>query len=106
MATDMVPNHMGIYSRWVIEPPDWFIQLDHPPFPAYRYTGANLSQDDRVEIQIEDGYWDRRDAAVVFRHHDRWTGQDRFIYHGNEARACPGTTRRISTFSSTRFARP
>ncbi|HQI82426.1 MAG TPA: alpha-amylase family glycosyl hydrolase, partial [Deltaproteobacteria bacterium] len=89
MATDMVPNHMGIYSRWVIEHPEWFIQLESPPFPAYRYTGPNLSQDDRVVIQIEDGYWDRRDAAVVFRRHDRWTGQDRYIYHGNDGTSMP-----------------
>ncbi|MCU0576058.1 MAG: alpha-amylase, partial [Desulfobacterota bacterium] len=89
MATDMVPNHMGIYSRWVIEHPDWFIQLDHPPFPAYRFTGANLSGDDRVEIQIEDGYWSRTDAAVVFRRHDRYTGQTRYIYHGNDGTSMP-----------------
>ena len=89
MATDMVPNHMGVYSRWVMEHPDWFIQLDHPPFPAYRYSGANLSHDDRVEIQIEDGYWDRRDAAVVFRRHDRWTGSTRYIYHGNDGTSMP-----------------
>ncbi|HPR56333.1 MAG TPA: alpha-amylase family glycosyl hydrolase [Deltaproteobacteria bacterium] len=89
MATDMVPNHTGIYSRWVIEHPDWYIQLEYPPFPAYRYTGANLSHDERVEIQIEDGYWSRTDAAVVFRRHDRWTGQTRFIYHGNDGTSMP-----------------
>ncbi len=89
MATDMVPNHMGIYSRWVIEHPDWFIQLDHPPFPAYRFTGTNLSGDERVEIQIEDGYWDRRDASVVFKRHDRYTGQSRYIYHGNDGTSMP-----------------
>jgi glycosidase len=89
MATDMVPNHMGIYSKWIIEHPDWFIQLDHSPFPGYRFTGANLSGEDRVEIQIEDGYWDRRDAAVVFRRHDRYTGQTRYIYHGNDGTSMP-----------------
>jgi glycosidase len=89
MATDMVPNHMGIYSKWVIEHPDWFIQLDHSPFPGYRFTGANLSGEDRVEIQIEDGYWDRRDAAVVFRRHDRYTGNNRYIYHGNDGTSMP-----------------
>src|SRR2546426_122992 len=26
MAGDMVPNHMGIYSRWVVERPDYVIQ--------------------------------------------------------------------------------
>ena len=33
LASDMVPNHVGIYSRWVIEHPDWFVSLDHNPFP-------------------------------------------------------------------------
>ncbi|HPC48316.1 MAG TPA: alpha-amylase family glycosyl hydrolase, partial [Deltaproteobacteria bacterium] len=89
MATDMVPNHMGIYSRWVLEHPDWFIQLDHPPFPSYRFTGPNLSLDERYEIQIEDGYWNRSDAAVVFRWHDRHTGRTRYIYHGNDGTSMP-----------------
>jgi len=34
LASDMVPNHMGIYSRWVVEHPGWFLQSDYPPFPA------------------------------------------------------------------------
>ena len=39
LASDMVPNHMGIDSRWVIEHPERFISLDEPPYPAYRSTG-------------------------------------------------------------------
>ncbi|MEN6448229.1 MAG: alpha-amylase family glycosyl hydrolase [Syntrophaceae bacterium] len=89
MATDMVPNHVGIYSKWIVEHPDWFIQLDHSPFPAYSFTGPNLSEDDRVVVQIEDGYWDRRDAAVVFRRIDTYTGQTRYIYHGNDGTSMP-----------------
>jgi glycosidase len=89
MATDMVPNHVGIYSKWVVEHPDWFIQLDHPPFPAYRFTGGNLSDDERVEVYIEDGYWSRSDAAVVFKRVDRWTGDVRYIYHGNDGTSMP-----------------
>jgi len=89
LATDMVPNHMGIFSRWVIEHPDWFIQLPHPPFPGYRFTGPNLSEDERVELYIEDGYWDRRDAAVVFKRVDRFTGDTRYIYHGNDGTHMP-----------------
>ena len=89
LATDMVPNHMGIFSRWVIEHPDWFIQLPHPPFPGYSFTGPNLSEDDRVELYIEDGYWDRRDAAVVFKRVDRFTGDTRYIYHGNDGTHMP-----------------
>ena len=35
LASDMVPNHMGIDSRWVIEHPEWFLSLPEPPYPAY-----------------------------------------------------------------------
>src|SRR5262249_3744113 len=38
LASDMVPNHMGIDSPWVIDHPDWFIALDHSPFPSYRFS--------------------------------------------------------------------
>ncbi|HOO46590.1 MAG TPA: alpha-amylase family glycosyl hydrolase, partial [Deltaproteobacteria bacterium] len=89
IGTDMVPNHMGIYSRWVIEHPERFLQLGHSPFPSYSFTGENLSHDDRVEIRIEDGYWDRRDAAVVFQRVDRYTGDVRYIYHGNDGTSMP-----------------
>ncbi|MGD2144888.1 MAG: alpha-amylase family glycosyl hydrolase, partial [Anaerolineae bacterium] len=33
LASDMVPNHMGIDSRWVVEHPDRFISLNRSPFP-------------------------------------------------------------------------
>ncbi len=89
LASDMVPNHMGIYSRWVIEHPQWFMQLDYPPFPAYRFTGQNLSQDPRVTLQIEDGYWNHSDAAVVFKRTDNWTGDAKYIYHGNDGTSMP-----------------
>ena len=89
LGTDIVPNHMGIYSKWVIEHPERFVQLDHPPFPGYRFTGPELSDDPRVSLQIEDGYWSRRDAAVVFMRRDRWTGNTKYIYHGNDGTSMP-----------------
>jgi glycosidase len=89
LASDMVPNHMGIDSRWVIEHPDWFLSVDRPPFPAYAYNGPDLSGDERVGIQIEDRYYDRADAAVVFKRTDRWTGDARYIYHGNDGTSFP-----------------
>jgi len=89
LACDVVPNHTGIYSKWVKEHPDWFVQLDHPPFPAYNYTGPNLSFDYDQEIQIDNGYWDHRDAAVVFRHRDCHSGRVRYIYHGNDGTHMP-----------------
>jgi len=84
LASDMVPNHTGIYSKWIIEHPDWFIQLDYSPFPGYNFNGPNLSDDERVGIYLEDGYWSRRDAAVVFKRVDHWTGGVKYIYHGND----------------------
>jgi len=89
LASDMVPNHVGIDGRWVIEHPDWFLSLPRPPYPGYSYTGPDLSSDPRVCIQIEDHYWDGTDAAVVFRRLDRHTGGDRFIYHGNDGTSMP-----------------
>ncbi|HWP64011.1 MAG TPA: alpha-amylase family glycosyl hydrolase, partial [Candidatus Binatia bacterium] len=89
LASDMVPNHMGIDSRWVIEHPEWFLSLPEPPFPSYTFSGPDLSDDPRVGIFIEDHYWDGSDAAVVFRRHDRRTGEDRYIYHGNDGTSLP-----------------
>ena len=89
LASDMVPNHMGIFSRWVLEHPDWFIQLDYPPYPGYQFNGTDLSGDERVGLFIEDGYWSHRDAAVVFKRVDRWTGSVRYIYHGNDGTSMP-----------------
>ena len=89
VACDMVPNHMGLDSRWVVEHPGWFIQADRPPFPNYRFTGPDLSSDPRVAIRIEDGYWERSDAAVVFQRTDRATGEVRYFYHGNDGTSMP-----------------
>ena len=89
MASDMVPNHVGIDSRWVIEHPDWFISLPYSPFPAYTFTGVDLSADARVGIYLEDHYYDRTDAAVVFKRVDHWTGDAIYIYHGNDGTTMP-----------------
>jgi glycosidase len=89
LASDMVPNHMGIDSPWVIEHPEWFISLDQSPFPSYRFTGEDLSGDPRVGIYLEDHYYDRSDAAVVFKWVDRRSGRERYIYHGNDGTRMP-----------------
>ncbi|HEV2619216.1 MAG TPA: alpha-amylase family glycosyl hydrolase, partial [Acidobacteriaceae bacterium] len=84
LASDMVPNHMGIDSPWVIEHPDWFIHRWESPFPAYSFNGPDLSTDSRVEIKIDDHYYDQTDAAVAFRLRHHSTGETRYIYHGND----------------------
>ena len=89
LASDMVPNHMGIDSDWVINHPDWFIQTGYPPFPTYNFSGEDLSNDERVGIFIEDGYWNNSDAAVVFKRLDRYTGNVRYVYHGNDGTSMP-----------------
>jgi glycosidase len=89
LASDMVPNHVGIYSRWVVEHPDWFVSLDYCPFPSHSFNGPDLSDDGRVGIFIEDHYYDRSDAAVVFKRLDRWTGSEKYIYHGNDGTSMP-----------------
>jgi glycosidase len=89
LASDMVPNHMGIDSKWVSEHPDWFIALDHSPFPSYRFSGPDLSRDGRVGIFLEDHYYTRTDAAVVFKRVDRHTGSEKYVYHGNDGTSMP-----------------
>ena len=84
LASDMVPNHMGIDSSWVIEHPEWFLARPESPFPVYSFEGPDLSTDSRVEIKIEDHYYDQTDAAVVFRLRHHRDGSTRFMYHGND----------------------
>ncbi len=89
LASDMVPNHMGIDSHWVMDHPDWFISQDYSPFPSYSFNGVNLSWDDRVGIYVEDHYFNNTDAAVVFKRVDHWSGQQKYIYHGNDGTSMP-----------------
>jgi glycosidase len=89
LASDMVPNHMGIDSSWVIEHPEWFMSRPDSPYPSYRFEGPDLSRDGRVEIKIEDHYYEQSDAAVVFRRRDKWTGETTYVYHGNDGTSFP-----------------
>lgn len=89
LAADMVPNHMGIDSNWVYDHPEWFIQLNYSPYPGYTFSGQNLSNHPDIEIKIEDHYYDRSDAAVVFLYRNRTSGEYRFIYHGNDGTSMP-----------------
>jgi glycosidase len=89
LGSDMVPNHTGIDSRWIIEHPDRFLQLPYPPFPTYNYNCGNLSGRDDITVQIEEHYFTRSDAAVVFKRIDNRSGETRYIYHGNDGTSMP-----------------
>ncbi|MDR2941282.1 MAG: alpha-amylase [Treponema sp.] len=89
LGSDMVPNHTGIDSRWMVEHPDRFLQLPYPPFPTYNYNCGNLSGRDDITVQIEEHYFSRSDAAVVFKRIDNRTGDTRYIYHGNDGTSMP-----------------
>ncbi len=89
LASDMVPNHMAIDSRWVHHHPDWFLQAKEPPFPSYTYNGPNLSTEEHLGIYIEDRYYDKTDAAVTFKRVDFRHDDVRYIYHGNDGTSYP-----------------
>jgi glycosidase len=89
LASDMVPNHMGIDGKWVIEHPDWFVQLPYSPFPVYTFDGPNLSDTPGVGIYLEDHYYSKTDASVVFQRRNFDTGEVRYIYHGNDGTSMP-----------------
>ena len=89
LASDMVPNHTGLDSDWLKHNPDWYISTDHPPFPAYSFEGGDLSEDQEISIHLEDHYYSRSDAAVVFKHYDHRNGHARYVYHGNDGTSMP-----------------
>jgi len=89
LAADMVPNHMGVYSNWIINYPDRFLSLGYSPFPSYTFSGPNLSKDHRIGIYLEDHYYSQDDAAVVFKRVDHQSGAEQYIYHGNDGTSMP-----------------
>jgi glycosidase len=89
LSADMVPNHMGIDSQWVIEHPDWFLSLPYSPYPSYTFAGPDLSPDPRIGIFLEDHYYTKSDASVVFKRIDHWTGETHYLYHGNDGTSMP-----------------
>jgi len=89
LSADMVPNHMGIDSKWVMEHPDWFLSLPYSPYPNYQFQSEDLCDDPRVGVILEDHYYSHSDAAVVFKRIDYWSGDAQFIYHGNDGTSMP-----------------
>ncbi len=89
LASDMVPNHTGIDSDWMMDHPDRFVQVPDAPYPGYTFNGENLSSRSDTGIFLEDHYYDKTDAAVVFKYVHYPTNTVRYIYHGNDGTSMP-----------------
>lgn len=89
LAADMVPNHTSVDSPAIYENPDRYLQLNYCPFPNYSFSGVSLSGSDKYGVFLEDHYFDRTDAAVVFKYEDYETHKVRYIYHGNDGTNMP-----------------
>ncbi len=89
LSSDMVPNHVGIDSDWTRHHPERLLGVSECPYPGYSFFSDDLSGDESVDIRLEDHYWNKSDAAVVFQRRDPKTGECRFIYHGNDGTSMP-----------------
>lgn len=89
LASDMVPNHTGMDSEWVVNRPDLFVQRRDLPSPSYTFNGENLSWDPNVGVWLEDHYYNHSDCSVVFKRVDFRNGDTRYIYHGNDGTGMP-----------------
>ncbi|MCQ2412504.1 MAG: alpha-amylase family glycosyl hydrolase [Sphaerochaetaceae bacterium] len=89
LASDMVPNHTGLDSDWMVNHSDYFMQQSYPPFPSYSFNGPNLSDNPDIDVRIEDHYYNRTDAAVTFQRVDKRTGETSYIFHGNDGTTMP-----------------
>lgn len=88
LAGDMIPNHTGIDSRWVVEHPEYFLTRKDLPY-NYSFTRENVTDKEGLAVYVEDGYYRRSDAAVVFKRVDTHSGDVRYIYHGNDGTMMP-----------------
>ena len=89
LASDMVPNHTGMDSDWVVNRPDLFVQRRDAPSSSYSFNGENLSWDPNVGVWLEDHYYSHSDCSVVFKRVDFRNGDTRYIYHGNDGTGMP-----------------
>ena len=90
LASDMVPNHMGIDSRWVINEPERFLSLARQPVPGLlvrwarpvvRPAGRDLPRGPLLRGDR------RRRRLQAGRPLDRV--DPRYVYHGNDGTSFP-----------------
>lgn len=89
LACDMVPNHTGIDSSWIINHPEWYIYSLEKPNAEWTYTSPDLSPEPGVNIWLEDGYFNQSRAAETFQYKSTQTGENYFIFHGNDGTSMP-----------------
>lgn len=89
LASDFVPNHLGLGSPVLYSHPELFISSKSSPYPHYNFDTPNLSSNPDFVLQLEKGYYDKTDAAVCFRLIKKSSGELYFIYHGNDGTHVP-----------------
>ena len=89
LASDMVPNHTGLDSPWVVNHPDWFIHSQVKPKEYFEFNSPELSLEKNVSIKLEQQYYDRTGAAEVFQYLEKKTKAVKYIYHGNDGTSMP-----------------
>jgi hypothetical protein len=106
LSADMVPNHMGIDSNWVIEHPDWFLSVDQPRIPRTPSTpkispkmGGRESFSKIIITIIPTRRWCSNALTATQAMSATFTT-------ATTARPSRGMTRRNSTISKPKCARP
>ncbi|MBP5273555.1 MAG: alpha-amylase, partial [Abditibacteriota bacterium] len=89
LAADMVPNHTALDAPLLGEHPEYYLQRASSPYPNYAFSGESLSGSRDYGVFLEDHYFDHTDASVVFLYKDYRTGEERYIYHGNDGTSMP-----------------
>ena len=89
LCVDMVPNHTGLDSDWLLEHPEWYIAVPENPNPSFHFNSPDLSPTSQISIRLEEGYYDQTATAEVFLFEDHRSGEKRYIYHGNDGSSMP-----------------
>ncbi len=89
IACDMIPNHTGLDSPWVLDHSDWYISTFNKPVSSWEYNSEDLSPREGIQIRIEDGYYTQQEAAEVFQYTTSAGFGPLYIYHGNDGTSMP-----------------
>ena len=85
LSADMVPNHMGIDSRWVIEHPERFISLDRTAVSGLLvHAGEPVRGSARRDLPGRSLLRPDRNGRGIQARRDADTGSVRYVYHGND----------------------